>query len=135
MPRADTLVVAAAIVDDLTRPTRVLAARRTTPASLAGYWEFPGGKVEPGEAPLDALHRELDEELAIQTAIGAEITPPDAVAWRLSATTRMRLWFAQVVDGTPAPRDGHDRLVWLDSGTLDSVEWLPADWQMLPHVL
>ena len=66
------LVVAAVIVDDLTHPTRLLAARRAAPRALAGGWEFPGGKVEPGEDPIAALHRELAEELQITVDLGAE---------------------------------------------------------------
>jgi len=57
------LVVGAAIVDDLDRPTTLLSARRTDPPELAGGWELPGGKVEAGEEPLDALLREIREEL------------------------------------------------------------------------
>src|SRR5450830_4739 len=53
------LVVAAAIVDDLDDPRELLAARRAVPASLAGRWEFPGGKVDDGESPEEALHREI----------------------------------------------------------------------------
>ena len=56
---------APAIVDDLDHPTRLLAARRTEPPALAGGWEFPGGKVDPGESPLAALHREIREELGV----------------------------------------------------------------------
>ena len=76
-PQSPTmLVVAAAIVDDLARPQRLLAARRRAPAELAGGWEFPGGKVEPDETPVAALHRELREELAVSVRLGAEVLGP-----------------------------------------------------------
>ena len=59
------VVVGAAIVRD----GRVLAARRTAPASAAGRWEFPGGKVEPGETEADSLVREIDEELGVRITV------------------------------------------------------------------
>ena len=65
------LVVAAALVD---ADRRVLVAQRPPGKSLAGLWEFPGGKVEPGERPEDALIRELDEELGINVA-EADLAP------------------------------------------------------------
>ena len=121
------LVVAAVIVDDLAHPTRLLAARRATPRSLAGGWEFPGGKVEPGEDPIAALHRELAEELQITVDLGVELCPPAGSAWPIVAGHEMRLWFAVVTSGTPTPTGGHDQLRWLAGEELDQVAWLPAD--------
>jgi 8-oxo-dGTP diphosphatase len=121
------LVVAAVIVDDLARPTCLLAARRATPGALAGGWEFPGGKVEPGEDPIAALHRELAEELQITVELGAELCSPDGGAWPIVPGHEMRLWFAVVTSGTPIPTGSHDELRWLTGDQLDQVAWLPAD--------
>jgi len=121
------LVVAAAVVDDLDDPRLLLAARRATPASLAGRWEFPGGKVEPGETAEEALHRELREELGVRVALGVELIGPDGGAWRLSDKYVMRVWFAEVVDGEPEPLVEHDELRWLPAGQWLDVPWLDAD--------
>jgi 8-oxo-dGTP diphosphatase len=121
------LVVAAVIVDDLAAPTRVLAARRATPGASAGGWEFPGGKVEPGEDPIAALHRELAEELSITVDLGAELCPPDGGAWPIVPQHEMRLWFAVVTSGIPTPTGSHDELRWLSGDQLDQVAWLPTD--------
>jgi 8-oxo-dGTP diphosphatase len=121
------LVVAAAVVDDLRAPTRLLAARRCGPGPLSGGWEFPGGKVEPGEDPVTALHRELAEELQVRVRLGVELPGPDRGAWPISETLELRLWFAELVDGAPAPTGSHDELRWLSRDQLDEVAWLPAD--------
>jgi 8-oxo-dGTP diphosphatase len=71
------LVVGAAVVDDLITPTVLLAGRRTEPPHLAGGWELPGGKVDPGETPLQALHREIAEELGVEVEVGRELPGPD----------------------------------------------------------
>ncbi len=120
-------VVAAALVDDLRAPTRLLAARRSKPIELAGMWEFPGGKVEPGETRIQALHRELDEELGVQVALGAQFTGPHDDGWHITERHIMHLWFAQIVDGDPQPLVEHDELRWLDRADWGSVPWLPGD--------
>lgn len=124
---APTLVVAGAVVDDLDDPQHLLAARRATPASLAGRWEFPGGKVDAGESPEEALHRELREELGVRVGLGPELAGPDGGGWRLSARYVMRLWLVEVVSGVPEPLVEHDELRWLPSGQWLDVPWLDAD--------
>jgi 8-oxo-dGTP diphosphatase len=125
------VVVAAVIVDELTSPTRVLAARRTAPAALAGGWEFPGGKVEPGEDPIAALHRELAEELQITVQLGAEFPHPAGGPWSISAQSELRLWFATIRSGEPTPTGSHDELRWLAADQLGTVDWLPPDWAII----
>jgi 8-oxo-dGTP diphosphatase len=128
-PRASLrLVVGAAIVDSLARPSRLLAARRTEPAALAGGWELPGGKVDPGESPLSALHREVWEELGVRVAFGAHLPGPlPGATWAVGDRFEMLVWLAEVVEGDPAPIEDHDELRWLPLDGLYAVDWLPAD--------
>lgn len=121
------LVVAAAIVDDLSAPSVLLGARRSRPEHLVGMWEFPGGKVDPGETPEQALHRELCEELGVKVELGAEVLGPDDGGWIITDRHVMRLWFAQVREGTPEPLIEHDLVRWLAPEDWDSVPWLPGD--------
>jgi 8-oxo-dGTP diphosphatase len=121
-------VVAAAIVDDLDQPSRLLSARRTEPPALAGGWEFPGGKIDPGEAALEALHREVREELGVIIRAGPVLRSPESDGlWPLGERYRMHVWLAVVVEGDPQPIEDHDALQWLDRGDLYAVGWLPAD--------
>jgi 8-oxo-dGTP diphosphatase len=102
----------------------VLAARRSERAGSAGFWEFPGGKVEPGEDPRAALVREINEELSTAIVVGDEIGD---VPWVISETLELRLFLASLAGGDPQPGEDHDELRWLALDALDSVAWLPSD--------
>ena len=128
-------VVGAVIVDSLAQPRRVLAARRARSNALRGRWEFPGGKVEPGESVEAALIREVQEELDVTLMLGEELKPPGNT-WRLiSDIVGLRLFWAEIFVGTPAPGEDHDEVRWLDAAELSSVNWLDADRAALPAVL
>ncbi|MFJ4902349.1 MULTISPECIES: (deoxy)nucleoside triphosphate pyrophosphohydrolase [unclassified Streptomyces] len=116
---SDRVVVAGAVFDR----GRLLAARRSAPPELAGRWELPGGKVEPGESGEQALVRELREEL------GIEAEPLERVPgqWPLKPGYVLRVWTARLVSGVPAPLQDHDELRWLAPDEGDSVDWLEQD--------
>jgi 8-oxo-dGTP diphosphatase len=124
-----TPVVAAAVVDSLEHPTRLLAARRTRPVALAGAWELPGGKVEPGEIPEMAVRREVLEELGVQITLGRQILGPlDTGGWPITPAHHLLVWLAQVREGgIPRPLQDHDEVRWLTMDTLYAVPWLPGD--------
>jgi 8-oxo-dGTP diphosphatase len=117
-------VVGAAIVRD----ARVLAARRRAPARFAGGWEFPGGKVEPGESDVEALVRECEEEMAVAIAVG------ELLGESAEGAIRLTLYAAALLRGEPAALQDHDELRWLAADELDDVGWLPIDQSLLPAV-
>tara|TARA_R110002049_G_scaffold114812_8_gene266167 strand:+ start:9008 stop:9985 length:978 start_codon:yes stop_codon:yes gene_type:complete len=113
-------VTAAIIVKD----NRVFAARRKAGMHLAGFWEFPGGKLEVGETPEQCLARELQEELQITTRVGAFVGV--SVFDYGSKVVRLLAYQVEHLDGEFELID-HDAMCWLDLDELDSVEWAPAD--------
>jgi 8-oxo-dGTP diphosphatase len=111
------LVVGAAIYD---AAGRLLAAQRSRPEQYAGLWEFPGGKVEPGETPEAALARECREELGVEIKVGDLVGEVDIPIGRLA------VYRALLVTGTPTARE-HSELRWLGPDQLDEVPWIDAD--------
>ena len=156
--RSSRLVVAAAVVDSLVRPTAMLCAARSYPAEHAGQYELPGGNVEPGETPTRALIRELAEELDLVVTLGDEVRPPhdlavaapapgaahraqdfpddDAPAWPVLHGYRMRVWLAEpaVPDSRPQAGAAHESVRWVAWEELDSLPWLPADLPILAAI-
>ncbi|WP_274542961.1 (deoxy)nucleoside triphosphate pyrophosphohydrolase [Rothia uropygialis] len=123
-------VVGAALVDDMSAPTRLLAAQRSAPAALDGLWEFPGGKVEPGEGLLEGLNRELSEELGIEADLVDEIEGTHPQGWPLNERLAMRVFMGTITAGDPRPLQDHRRLQWVpldDRQTLRALPWIPAD--------
>jgi 8-oxo-dGTP diphosphatase len=117
------LVVAAVVLDG---EGRVLLAQRPQGKNLAGLWEFPGGKIEAGERPEDALVRELHEELDIEVAV-SDLTP---IAFASHAYADfhllMPLWKTHVWQGTPRSKEGQN-LAWVAMDALESYDMPPAD--------
>ncbi|MEP7035570.1 MAG: NUDIX domain-containing protein, partial [Actinomycetota bacterium] len=109
------------------RPTTLLSARRTEPVELAGGWELPGGKVEPAEEPMEALLREIREELGVDIEVGAILEGPLAGRWPLGDRYVMQVWLARITSGEPRPLQDHDRLLLLSKAQLYDVPWLAAD--------
>ena len=118
-------VVGAAIVRD----GRVLTGRRRTPADLAGRWEFPGGKVEPGESESAAVARECREELGISVAVAGQLGR--AV---ISEDIELVLYAATLTKGQPTSGATHDLLRWLTMAELRTVQWVEPDKMLLNAV-
>ena len=106
----------------IVRAGRVLAARRTEPASVAGRWEFPGGKVEPGETDAESVVREVEEELGVRITVDRWLPGEEPIG----ETYLLRVALASMDDGEPTPTE-HDAVRWLAAHELDDVDWLDGD--------
>jgi 8-oxo-dGTP diphosphatase len=113
-------VVAAVFID----AGRVLAALRVDPPG----WEFPGGKVEPGETAQHALERECREELGVQIGIG------DHIATARSDHIELQFWQVQLLSGIPTALQDHRELRWVSEDELRALDWLPLDREALGAV-
>jgi 8-oxo-dGTP diphosphatase len=126
-----TLVVACALVDI---DKRVLIAQRPPGKALAGYWEFPGGKVDPGERPEQALIRELHEEIGI--TVKETCLAPLTFASHAYDDFHllMPLYICRRWEGDVIAREGQT-LAWVRANRLREYDMPPADIPLIPHLI
>lgn len=112
------------------RGDKVFATRRGY-GEWKGWWEFPGGKIEPGETPEEALVREIREELDAEISVDKFLCTVD---WDYPGFhLTMRCYICSLI-GTSLHLNEHEAARWLGADDIGSVKWLPADDQLLPLV-
>lgn len=121
-------VVGAAIL----RGRRCLVAQRSDTMAEPGCWEFPGGKIEPGESPAEALVREISEELGCRISSGPLLGT--GIAETGSLRIRLDVFEASLVSGRPVARE-HQNLHWAGPQELRELRWAPADIPVVQEVL
>jgi 8-oxo-dGTP diphosphatase len=127
MKKQHVHVVNAAILRD----GECLVAQRGPGMSFSDKWELPGGKVEPGERPREALRREVKEELGIDVEVGALIARAESRPG--SRTFCVDVFEARVAHGTPTLEE-HSQHRWFDARTLDDLDWVEPHRPLLPAV-
>ena len=124
-----TIEVVAGVI---TENGRIFATQRGY-GDQKGGWEFPGGKMDSGETQEQALLRELKEELAVDVCVGDKICTVDYDYPKFHLT--MHCFFCTLVAGCKPHLLEHEDAKWLDRDSLNTVEWLPADVEVVKHLL
>lgn len=124
-------VVAAIIKAENEKGEPIIFATQRGYGEFKDGWEFPGGKIEEGETPREALMREIREELETEIAVGEllDTLEYDYPAFHLS----MDCFWAEIVSGNLILKE-HEAARWLSKEELDSVEWLPADISLIDEI-
>ena len=120
-------VVAAVVM----RNGKYMIARRAPGKHLAGYWEFPGGKIEEGESPEDSLQREIEEEFGVYAQVGAYLG--ENVHGYGDKTVRLMAYEATVVQDIHQSMD-HDQIEWVELNQMDDYPLAPADVPLLRYL-
>ena len=120
----EVVEVVAAVIEEA---GRILVTRRPAGSHLAGFWEFPGGKADPGEDRATALRRELREELGVEARVGEAI---DTVEWEYPGRRLRLVFFRCVIEGEPRPLEGQE-MAWVAARDLDPLDFPPADAELL----
>jgi 8-oxo-dGTP diphosphatase len=110
----------------------VLAAQRSAAMSLPLKWEFPGGKIDPGETPEECLRRELVEELGIQVAVGKRLLA--STHHYPTFTVTLYPYVCTIAAGEPVLHE-HAAIAWLAPEHLPSLDWAEADWPVIDAYL
>ena len=122
---ANSLQVACAIIE---KEGKVLSTQRSALMSLPLKWEFPGGKINVGETPVECLRRELREELGIEVAIGQPLFP--TTHHYPAFTVTLHPFICAIVEGALMLHE-HAAAIWLKPEELDTLDWADADWPVL----
>ena len=124
-------VVAAVIKAENGKGQPIIFATQRGYGDLKGGWEFPGGKIEEGETPQEALKREIMEELDTEISVGdlIDTIEYDYLTFHLS----MDCFWCEIVKGDLVLKE-HEAAKWLSKDELDSVEWLPADVTLIDQI-
>ncbi len=123
-----TIRVVAAVIKD---KNKIFCTQRGY-GEFKGYWEFPGGKIEENETPQEALKREIKEELTIDIEVGdlIDTVEYDYPEFHLS----MDCFYAEIINGEIELKE-HDNALWLERDNLKTIEWLPADEDLINKVV
>ncbi|PGX17471.1 8-oxo-dGTP diphosphatase MutT [Priestia megaterium] len=118
--KKDIYVVGAVIVED----EKILCAQRGPTKALAYKWEFPGGKIEEGESPQDALRREISEEMHCKVHISEQVE--HTVYEYDFGIVHLTTFYCKLIEGSPVLTE-HVSIKWLPPSELSSLDWAPAD--------